>query len=188
MIAFFKSIVIRKGQNLVVGLLFGVLLAGLLTACGTETATTTDYTVPVLTGLEETSNVASKSDFRNKILLPKQTDVTDQDVRVYSTDRKLADLQTAYRDEMTKRGWTNATSNITGSTELGSQGVIEAFEKTVGGDVNKKHVAGLLMVAADFKNDLTDSIRSQGKISADKNLVIIIQGAVGITTPTAAAK
>jgi hypothetical protein len=166
--------------------LCAILLAGLLTACGDPATNNNSFEVPALTGMEEVPSASQNQDLRNRLLLPnRKNDIADQNLKVYQVaNRSLADLEKGYTDEMARRGWTNVSPNITGPDELGSQGVIRAFEKYVDGDVNRKRVAGFIMLAPDARTDLLGQVRSIGGIDPTRTIVIEITGGVSLTNVT----
>ncbi len=161
-----------------------MLLAGILAACGDSVATNNDFSVPVINGLEERPVIGSDAGFRSKILLPNKPELVGQETKVFITNRALPDVRQAYKDEMVKRGWVDVSQSILGSTELGAKGGVEAFEKYVGGDTNKKQVFGVIVLSPDATGNLLDGFRGNGTIPPGSNVVINIQGAYGIPAPT----
>lgn len=173
----------RLTARLTLVLVFG-LLALLLTACGGEgAATNNNFDVPPPSGLTELPQAANDTAFRDKILAPARPEIVGQQVRVYSTDRQLADVQTSYRGELTTRGWTNVTPNVIGSSEIRGRGDVQAFEKYLDGDVNKKHVVGIIALNPDVIKGLPDDSPIKRVLQTQTNVVIIIQGATGIPAP-----
>lgn len=162
-----------------------VLLAGLLVACGSSEATNNNFDVPALTGLEDVPSASTNSELQNKLLNPKSTTITQQELKVYSVaNRALADLQKSYQEEMLRRGWIEVSPNVVGREELGNQGLVMAFEKYQDGDQTRKHVAGLIMLSPDLKNALADTIRQTGQVQTGRTVVVVVKGASGIATPT----
>jgi hypothetical protein len=163
-----------------------IILAALLAACGNEATGNNDFTTPTLDGLTLQSTITNDANVRNTLLSPAKTNIVGQDLKVYTTTRDLTSLKQAYRDELvTKRGWLDVTANIVNNNELGSKGSIESFEKYVGGDTNKKHVFGIIILTPDATNNVLDTFRSNGTIPAKSNVVITVQGATGITADQA---
>lgn len=162
-----------------------ILLATLLTACGDGAGTNNNFEVPALTGLEEAPLASTSSDLQSKLLNQKSTIITNQELKIYSVaNRTLADLQKSYEEEMIRRGWINVSANVVGNAELGSQGLVLAFEKYENGDQSKKHVAGLIMLGPDVKSAIANNIRQTGAIDPTKTVVVLVRGASGIATPT----
>jgi hypothetical protein len=150
-----------------------LLLSAMLVACGG--APDTDYSLFTPQSLTAVPEVASNPDFRNAVLLPSRSDIVEQDVSVYKTSQSLADLQTSYTTEMTKRGWTNASASILKSDDLGSNGVVLSFEKPLT-DPSKKRVVGVILLGPDAKAAVLDTYRANGTLPKDQNVVIAIQG------------
>lgn len=158
-----------------------LLLAALLVACGGTPDT--DYSLYTPASLTAVPEVASNANFKNTVLLPSRTDIVEQDVTVYKTSQSLADLQATYNSEMTKRGWTNVSTSILKSDDLGSNGVVLSFEKPLT-DPSKKRVVGLILLGPDAKATVLDTFRANGTLPKDQNVVIAIQGG---TAPLPAA-
>lgn len=153
-----------------------MLLALLLTSCGNDASSNNNFETYTPVNLTE---IPISGDIAQELLNSKDTSVVNQSVKVYNTTRSLKEVGDAYGEEMIKRGWYDATIKLTGTTELGSQGVIRAFEKNVGGDVTKKHVFGIIVVSPDIKTNIAERIRTSQPQAKD-NLVITIEGARGI--------
>lgn len=169
-----------------------IILAALLAACGNEAAGNNDFSTPTLDGLTLQPTITNDATVREKLLSPTKATIVGQDLKVYTTTRDLTALKQAYRDEMvTKRGWLDVSANIVNNSELGTKGSIVSFEKYVGGDTNKKHVFGIIILAPDATNNILDTYRSNGTIPIKDsnnnpvNVVITIQGATGITADQA---
>jgi hypothetical protein len=169
-----------------------IILAALLAACGNETAGNNDFTTPTLDGLTLQPGITNDPTVRDKLLSPTKTTIVGQDLKVYTTTTDITTLKQTYRDELvTKRGWLDVSANIVNNSELGTKGSIESFEKYVGGDTNKKHVFGVILLTPDATNNILDTYRASGTIpskdSSGKavNVVITIQGATGITADQA---
>ncbi len=150
-----------------------LLMSALLVACGGTPDT--DYSLYTPQSLTPVPEVASNNDFRNAVLLPNRADIFQQDVTVYKTSQSLADLQTTYTTEMTKRGWANASPTILKSDELGNNGIVLAFEKPLT-DPSKKRVIGIILLGPDAKAPVLDTFRANGTLPKDQNVVIAIQG------------
>jgi len=150
-----------------------LLLSALLVACGGTPDT--DYSLYAPSSLTAVPEVANNTDFKNAVLLPSRTDIVEQDVNVYKTSQSLADLQTSYNSEMTKRGWTNVSTSILKSDDLGSNGVVLAFEKPLT-DPSKKRVVGVILLGPDAQASWLTTFRSNGTLPKDQNVVIAIQG------------
>jgi hypothetical protein len=180
---------LKSGQRSVRWLSLGICLiifAALLAACGNEASGNNDFTTPAPDGLTLQSTISNDTTLRDKLLSPTKTNIVGQDLKVYTTTKDIAAVKQAYADELvTKRGWANVTANIVDSTELGTKGSIESFEKYVGGDTNKKHVFGVIILTPDATNNILDTYRKSGAIPTGSNVVITIQGATGITADQA---
>lgn len=153
-----------------------MLLAVLLTSCGNDASSNNNFEVYNPANLTE---IPISGEIAQQLLNSKDTSVVNQSVKVYNTTRSLKELGDAYGEEMIKRGWYDATIKLTGTTELGSQGVIRAFEKNVSGDAMKKHVLGVIVISPDVKTEAAQRIRTTQPQATD-NMVIVIQGAKGI--------
>ena len=161
-----------------------LLLAALLAACGGTPDTNYDLYVP--TSLTAVPDIANNADFRASLLLPNRaTEIVQQDLNVYRTAQSLADLQSNYNSEMVKKGWTNASPSILKSDELGSNGLVLAFEKPLT-DPSKKRVVGIILLGPEVKNTYLDTYRANGTLPKDQNVVIAIQGGTApLPTPAA---
>ena len=161
-----------------------LILSALLVACGGTADTNYDLFVP--SSLTAVPAAASNNDFRNAVLLPNRTDIVEQNVNVYKTSQSLADLQTSYNTEMTKRGWTNVSTSILKSDEPGNNGVVLAFDKALP-DASKKRVVGVILLGPDAKATWLTTFRDNGTLPKDQNVVIAIEGGTApIPTPNAA--
>ncbi len=160
------------------------LLALSLAACGGETPANADLTVPVVTGLTEVPAVSNDPALRSKLLRPDKPEVTGQDLKVYTTSRSLADIQEVYKVEMGKRSWLDVSSTIIGSGELGNQGIVHTFEKSLGGDPKNKQAVGIISLSPEEKNPLIDQYRISNAIPKDSNVILIITGAYNTNAPT----
>ncbi len=187
------GVLIKGGQRGASRLALAVcfLLMGLLLAsCGSEAPNANDFSAPTApAGLIEKSEIANDADFRSKVLSLNDKSLVNQELKVYVTE-KPAGVQQFYRDEMGKRGWNNVTSNIINNAELGSKGAVDAFEKFVGGDVNKKHVFGVIIVSPDTTNNPVDRFRSGENPTVPKgySVVMTVQGATGVPAQTVTPK
>lgn len=160
-----------------------LLMSALLVGCG-GTADT-DYSLFLPSSLTAVTTADKNTEFTNAVLLTSRTDIVEQSVNVYQTTQSLADLQNTYNTEMTKRGWTNASTSILKSDELGSNGIVLAFEKALP-DASKKRVIGLILLGPDANAKLLSAYRTDGTISKGSNIVIAIQGGTA-PVPTAGA-
>ncbi|MDB5078163.1 MAG: hypothetical protein JWP00_87 [Chloroflexi bacterium] len=157
--------------------LCALLLSALLVACGGTPDT--NYTLYEPTSLTAVPEVASNPDFRNAVLSPKRTnEIVEQDIKVYRSGQALADLQSSYTSEMTKRGWLNVTPSILRNDELGQKGVVMAFEKPLP-DASKKRIIGIILLSPDVNNPMLDTYRANGTLPKDQNVVIAVQGGTG---------
>jgi len=161
-----------------------LLLSALLVACGGPADT--DYSLYTPASLQPVTAADNNTDFKNAVLLPNRADIVDQSATVYQTTQNLADLQNTYSTEMTKRGWTNVSTSILKSDDLGSNGVVLAFEKTLP-DPSKKRVVGIILLGPDADAKFLSSYRTDGTINKGSNVVIAIQGGTApVPTPNAA--
>lgn len=160
-----------------------LILSALLVACGGTADTNYDLYVP--SSLTPVPDAANNTDFKNAVLLPNRNDIVEQSVNVYKTSQGLADLQTSYTSEMTKRGWTNVTTSVLKSDELGNNGVVLAFEKALS-DPSKKRVVGVILLGPDAQANWLTTFRNNGTLPKDQNVVIAIEGGTApMPTPNA---
>ena len=169
--------------------LLALCLAGLvllLAACGDSSPASSDFTVYVPNGLQPLNTVSD--DFRNGLLNTTQQTISDRQVQVYSTDTSLVDLEKDYTDQMKAKGWTDATAGVIGNNELGTNGVVQAYEKVINGDSNKKRVVGVMLLTPSVKgtNNILDKLRTDNGVANTKQLIVIVQAATGqaASTPT----
>ncbi len=190
MVASSARVWLRPARFITIGLCL-LILATLLVACGDAATVDNNFDVPPLDGMTLNDGATNNDALRSKILIPASNSntVVRQKMSVYTTTRAITDLQGAYDTEMTKRGWSNVSDKITGSGERGADGLVRAYEKFEGGDVNRKHAAGVIMLKPEIKdNDIVNTLRNNGTIAKDANVIILVQGATGVPEFTAGSK